>query len=107
MEIGRVTSTTIEVKWKPVEPHRITGYVVKYKELSRVVFKESRIIGKTETSIILHSFKPDTEYVLKMVAIGQGNSRESKESDEERTKTSPGEFNAKLLFSTSFNLQSY
>lgn len=79
VSIGTITSSTIEVKWKPVAVNRISGYIVSYKELHKTNFIDSASIDKSKTTLVLSRLEPKTEYTIKMVALGFG-SRQSKES---------------------------
>ena len=95
--IGTITSSTIEVKWKPVAVKRITGYIVSYKDSRKTNFIDSAAIDNSKTTFVLSRLEPQTEYTIKMVALGFG-SRQSKESVHQRATT----LQSKSLFQ--FNL---
>ena len=84
--LGTVTTSTIEVKWNPVAKHRISGYTIFFKESSQKTFTAANGINKLVNNHILNNLKPDTEYQVKMVAIGFNN-RQSKESSIKTVKT--------------------
>lgn len=85
--LGTVTSSTIEVKWNPVAKHRISGYTIFFKESVQKTFIARIEINKLlEENYILNGLKPNTEYQVKMVALGFNN-RQSKESSIKTVKT--------------------
>ena len=91
--LGTVTTTTIEVKWNPVAEHRISGYTIYFKESAQKTFTGVNGINKLNQNHILNGLKPNTEYQVKMVAIGFNN-RQSKESSLKTVQT----LNSKIYF---------
>ena len=84
--LGTVTTTTIEVKWNPVAKHRISGYTIYFKESAQKTFTGVNGINNLNQNHILNGLKPNTEYQVKMVAIGFNN-RQSKESSVKTVQT--------------------